>query len=198
MPLVGKSREWELKGKKMKTLAFIILFAPAVGSCQGFLPRWEMSASVDANSFSNSIGSRQNQYVSLAFRPGFYPVLGVGLSVEPELFLGATKGQAPAVNLSGNISYSLGMGYWGFVPFVLAGYGLGDGIPFYQPLVRTPGTTPSAINLYNVGGGLKIMALGGRGLIRLEYRYQEFNATAPSTPVRVFARRLLVGFAVLL
>ena len=180
----------------MKTLVFIILFVPALGFCQGFLPRWEMSASVDANSFSNPSGS--GQYASLAFRPGFYPVLGVGLSVEPELFLGATKGQAPAINLSGNISYSLGMGYWPIVPFVLAGYGLGDGIPFDQPLGRIPGATPSTINVYNVGGGLKIMTLGGRGLLRIEYRYQEFSANTSYAPVRTFARRVLVGLAVLL
>ncbi len=180
----------------MKTLVFIILFAPAVGFCQGFLPRWEMSTSVDANSFSNPNGS--NWYASLALRPGFYPMLGEGLSVEPELFLGETKGQTLAMNLSGNISYSLGMGYWPLVPFVLAGYGLGDGVPFNQPLSRTPGATPSTINVYNVGGGLKIMALGGRGLLRIEYRYQEFSSNASYAPVRTFARRLLVGFAVLL
>ncbi len=189
-----------LKGERMKTLVIFVLLAPTVGICQGFLPRWEMSTSVDVNSFSNSVSSSSGSsyYASLALRPGFYPMLGEGLSVEPELFLGKTKGQTTAVNLSGNISYSLGMGYWPFVPFVLAGYGLGDGIPFDQTLARTPGAASSTISVFNAGGGLKIMALGGRGLLRIEYRYQHFSSNSADVPVRTFARRLLVGFAVLL
>jgi hypothetical protein len=184
----------------MKTLIVaVVLIMPAIGRSQGFLPRWEMSASVDMNSVSNSFNSNDNhKYVSLAFRPGFYPILGQGFSIEPELFVSATEGQSPAINLSGNLCYSLGMGYWVAVPFVLVGYGLGDGIPFYQPLTRVPGTTASGISLYNLGAGVKVMTLGGRGLLRVEYRYQQYSASAPFTPVRLFARHILLGFSILL
>jgi len=178
----------------MKTFLVVLLF-PALAFCQGFLPRWEMSASGDVNSFSNRSGN--TQYVSLAFRPGFYPLLGEGLSIEPELAYGRTNG-TDAVNISGNLSYSLGIGYWPIVPFVLVGYGVGDGIPFYQPMVRTDVTNTTDISLINAGGGLKVMALGGRGLLRLEFRYQMFNEKYPAYTDHIFGRRILLGFSVLL
>ncbi len=152
-----------------------------------------MSLSTDANSFCDSRGSH-NQ-VSAAFRPGLFIV--DDLSVEPELFWGTTKGQAPALNLSGNVSYSYGMGHNMFVPFVLVGYGAGNGFPFYEPLQKNANYL-SAITFLNAGGGLKVMTLGGRALIRLEYRYQAFTADLYGFKENVFARRLLIGFSVLL
>ncbi len=177
----------------MKTLLLILALVPSTAFCQGFLPRWEMSLSTDANSFSDSRGGH-NQ-VSLAFRPGFFIIQG--LSVEPELFLGIAKGQAPALNLSGNLCYSYGMGYNVFVPFVLIGYGAGNGFPFYEPLQRDA-TYYSAIKFLNAGCGLKVMTLGGRALLRVEYRYQAFTADIKDMNENVFARRLLIGFSVLL
>ena len=177
----------------MKTLVLLIALIPATAFCQRFMPRWEMSLSTDANSFSDSRGSH-NQ-VSLAFRPGLFIV--DGLSVEPELFWGTTKGRAPALNLSGNISYSYGMGQNIFVPFVLVGYGAGNGFPFYEPLQKNANYL-SAITFLNAGGGLKVMMLGGRALIRLEYRYQAFTADLYGVKGNVFARRFMVGFSVLL
>ena len=79
----------------MKTLLLVILF-PAIGFCQGFLPRWEMTLSTDMNSYSNSTGG--HWYTALSFSPGLYIVNG--LSVEPELFYGDSKDQAYALNLS--------------------------------------------------------------------------------------------------
>jgi len=174
----------------MRTFLIIILF-PAIAFCQGFLPRWEMSLSGDMNSISSS-----NQYISLAFRPGFYPIPGEGLSIEPEVFYGRADG-IDAVNVSGNLSYSLEMGYWPAAPFALVGFGLGDGIPFYQPMTRvTNGSTD--VSLLNIGCGVKIMALGGRGLLRIEYRYQGFSEKFTGFTAHVYGRRLLLGFAILL
>jgi len=178
----------------MKTILVVILF-PVMGFCQGFLPRWEMSLSTDANSYTNTDGSGSNQYISIGFRPGFYIV--EGLSVEPELFWGATKGNPSSFNLSGNISYSYGMGHSAFVPFVLVGGGGGDGIPFNFPLQRTVGRI-STISLINAGGGLKVMALGGRALLRIEYRYQRFNVPYSGYSNKIDANHILLGFGVLL
>lgn len=177
----------------MKTLIFLIALMPATAFCQGFMPRWELSLSTDANSFSDSRGSHNE--VSFAFRPGLYIV--DGLSVEPEVFGGTTKGRAPALNVSGNLSYSYGMGLHTFVPFVLVGYGSGNGFPFNEPLQRNANYL-SAITFLNAGGGLKVMTLGGRALIRLEYRYQAFTADLYGIKENVYARRFLVGFSVLL
>ncbi len=177
----------------MKTLLFLAAFLPTTAFCQGFLPRWEMSLSTDANSFSDP-GGGHNQ-IALAFRPGLFVL--PGLSLEPEIAWAAFRGQSPAVNASGNISYSYGMGYNTFVPFVLVGYGAGNGFPFYQPLQKDA-TYLSAITFLNAGGGLKIMVLGGRSLVRIEYRYQAFKADIHGFKENVFARRILVGFSILL
>jgi len=89
------------------------------------------------------------------------------------------------------------MGYNVFVPFVLVGYGVGNGFPFYEPLPRQAANL-TAISFLNAGGGLKIMLLGGRSLLRLEYRYQAFNADLYGYKENLFARRVLIGFSVLL
>ncbi len=186
-----------------KVFGMILLFMPAAGFCQGFVPRWEMSLSADANSFTNRNGN--TQYVSLAFRPGFYPILGEGLSLEPELFYGRTNG-TNAMNLSGNLSYSLGIGYWPVVPFALVGYGIGNGVP-YDAYMPNNKPLPNAkhysdISLVNLGAGVKVTMLGGRALVRLEYRYQAFTAKytnlRPNYTDYIYGRRFLLGFSVLL
>ncbi|HUI29201.1 MAG TPA: outer membrane beta-barrel protein [Candidatus Acidoferrales bacterium] len=174
----------------MKTLLVILLF-PAMALCQGFLPRWELSLSGDVNSISSN-----NSYVSFDFRSGFYPILGEGLSIEPELSYGRTKG-INAADISGNLSYGVEMGYWPVVPFVLLGYGLGDGIPFYEPMTRATKNSTD-VSVLNVGLGAKVMAFGGRGLIRLEYRYQGFSENFSGFTGHVYGRRLLLGIAILL
>ncbi len=177
----------------MKTFLVIILF-PTLAFCQGFLPRWELSLSGDINSVTAS-----NQYISLEGSAGFYPLLGEGLSIEPEAAFGRTNGQN-AYNVSGNLSYGYGMGYWPVVPFVLVGYGLGDGIPFYQPMPQVNGlSSNTGVSVINIGGGAKVMALGGRALLRLEYRYQAFTESLYGGGSRnVYGRRVLLGVALLL
>ncbi|HEY9164705.1 MAG TPA: hypothetical protein VIS48_00940 [Candidatus Kryptonia bacterium] len=177
----------------MKTLLFLILLVPAVGFCQGFHPRWEMSLSTDANSFSSPGGN--NNYASLAVRPGLFLV--EGLSIEPEFLSAVAKGIPPALNVSGNLSYSYGIGYNVVVPFALVGYGVGDGLPFNQPLIRSAGYM-TGIRFLNLGAGLKIMTLGGRALFRVEYRYQDFDEVYLRSSPHVYARRILLGFSVLL
>jgi hypothetical protein len=191
----------------MKTFLVIILF-PALAFCQGFLPRWEMSVSGDINSVSAS-----NQYIFLQGRAGFYPLLGEGLSIEPEVtfgrtnetiaYNGASYGKTNPVNsynISGNISYGYGMGYWPAVPFVLVGYGFGDGIPFYQPMAQELNlSSNTGVSVLNIGGGVKAMAIGGRALFRLEYRYQAFSESLyRGGTAHVYGRRILLGVAVLL
>jgi hypothetical protein len=195
------------EGVTMKTF-LVIAFFPALAFCQGFLPRWELSLAADVNSVSS-----RNQYVFLQGRAGFYPLVGEGLSIEPELTFGRTNetvdyngasygktNPVNAYNISGNISYGYGMGYWPAVPFVLIGYGVGDGVPFYQPMSEeTNLKSKTAVSVLNMGAGVKIMTLGGRGLFRLEYRYQAFTESLYRGGNRhVFGRRILLGVSVLL
>ena len=177
----------------MKKLFLIILLVPTIGWGRGFIPRWEISMSTDANSFSTSTGS--SDYVTLAIRPGFY--IMEGLSIEPEAFWGVAKTSHPELNYSGNLSYGYGMGHNMVVPFVLAGYGAGNGVPFNQPISRSA-TFMTGIRFFNAGAGLKVMAIGGRALFRLEYRYQDFMMVYHKPYSHMFARRVLFGVAVLL
>jgi len=191
----------------MKTFLVIILF-PTLAFCQGFLPRWELSLSGDINSVS-----AKNQYIFFQGRAGFYPLLGEGLSIEPEVTFGRSnetisyngasyKNTNPknSYNISGNVSYGYEIGYWPAVPFVLVGYGLGDGVPFYQPMTQEVNlNNNTGVSVLNIGGGVKAMALGGRALFRLEYRYQAFNESLyGGGSLHVYGRRILLGVAVLL
>ncbi len=177
----------------MKLFLVIVLF-PALAFCQGFLPRWEMSMSLDANTVSAN-----NSYTSFELRPGFYPFLGEGISIEPELAYGRVNGKT-AFDGSADLSYSLDMGYWPVVPFVLVGYGLGDGTPFTEPLLRSNVSGSTDVSLINIGGGGKVMAIGGRALLRLEYRYQDFSFPKVGNVAahHVYGRRIMLGFGVLL
>ena len=83
------------------------------------------------------------------------------------------------------------------VPFAIAGYGAGNGIPFNQPLVRSSHSM-TGIRFLNAGAGLKVMAMGGRALFRLEYRYQDYLMVYKYPNSHMFARRVLFGVAVLL
>lgn len=189
----------------MKKILLILLF-PSMAFCQGFLPRWEMSLSTDLNSYSSD-GNGGAQYLSLAFRPGFYPMLDVGLSIEPELVYAQVSGIS-RTNISGNLSYSYELGYWPVVPFVLVGYGIGNSVPYNVANNKYPWpqtTSSTGVSFINAGCGVKVMTFGGRGLLRVEYRYQDFSGTFPKDAAhhasykdQVFGRRLLLGFSVLL
>lgn len=198
----------------MKHLTYAVLFLVVCGHSAGAQPgtgSWELSLSATFGMVSQtSEMTFQGQttkdeheaegYLSLAVRPGFY--LYEGLSLEPEFFWTASEGVPPAFSISGNISYTFVIPASPACPFLLAGYGVGNGIPLAQRLLGRS-SDEMDIAVLNLGGGIKIF-LSKAVALRGEYRYQRFSweDTSPfgSTSYRqtVNFHNFLLGFSVFL
>lgn len=143
---------------------------------------WELSLSGNFGSVSGSsetsgsFGTSKSEseaegYLSLALRPGFYII--DGLAVEPEILWSAFEGVPPSFSLTGNLSYNFRIPESHVTPFVLAGYGTGNAIPFFQRLLFRS-SDKLDIGVLNIGGGVKLF-LADRVALRTEYRYQRYS-----------------------
>jgi Outer membrane protein beta-barrel domain len=169
----------------MKTLAGCALVALAITvetAAQVTSGSWELSLSATMGSVSSSTeytyGGKTSTYegeaetyLSLAIRPGFFVV--DGLSIEPELLWTAIEGDRPAIAVLGGLSYTFTIPESPVAPFILVGYGIGNGIPIAQRLI---GRTSSDfdVSALNVGGGLKVF-VSPNVAFRAEYRYQRYS-----------------------
>lgn len=169
----------------MNTLAGCALLASAIvaeASAQLTQGSWEMSMSATMGSVSSSTeytyGGQSSTYegeaetyLSLAIRPGFFVV--DGLSIEPELLWTAVEGDQPAIAVFGGLSYTFAITESPIAPFILVGYGIGNGIPIAQRMI---GRTSSDfdVSALNAGGGLKVF-VSPNVAFRAEYRYQRYS-----------------------
>jgi hypothetical protein len=93
-----------------------------------------------------------------------------GLEIEPEILFLSRSGVTPLYALNGNISYNF-LGLERSVPFLLAGYGVANSLPYFDvPYTLTPFT----VGVLNLGGGLKLFVRENIA-VRLEYRYQRYQ-----------------------
>jgi opacity protein-like surface antigen len=168
----------------MKTMAGCALLALAIvveASAQLTQGSWEMSMSASMGSVSSATeytyGGKTStyegeaeSYISLAFRPGYYII--DGLSFEPELVWTATEGNEPAIAVLAGLSYTFTIPQSPVAPFILVGYGIGNGIPVAQRLI---GRTSNEFDVaaLNAGGGLKVF-VSPNIAFRAEYRYQRY------------------------
>ena len=154
-----------------------------------------------SNGTSNSTWQTTNA-ISLAIRPGVFLV--PRLEFESEFFWLTVKGGTPAISISGNLSYNFTMPKVPVVPFVLVGYGIGNGVPEYG---RLSGRSSSDMNIpvLNLGVGAKVF-LAKRVAFRAEYRYQRYTQddsfvsgsnSISQTTVQTF-HNLFFGFSVFL
>jgi hypothetical protein len=169
----------------MKTLsgcALLALAMTAMTAAQVTRGSWELSLSATMGSVASSTeytyGGKTSTYegdaetyLSLALRPGFFVV--DGLSIEPELLWTAIEGDQPAIAVLGGLSYTFAITESPIAPFILVGYGIGNGIPITQRLI---GRTSSEfdVSALNAGGGLKIF-VSPNVAFRAEYRYQRYT-----------------------
>ena len=112
-------------------------------------------------------------YLSLIVRPGFY--VFKGLAVEPEIFYTSyfsiiTGGDAVFL-LNGNLAYNFSIPDSRITPFVLIGYGTGNGIP---PFKLFDSFDESNFRLLNVGAGVKLF-VAKQAALRIEYRFQRYS-----------------------
>jgi hypothetical protein len=115
----------------------------------------------------------------MPFRFGFF--LWKGLEFEPELLLTAEnykyvspdftkKVHSTGWLLSGNMLYNFKLKSPRLIPFILAGYGFGNGDLEGTDVDEYYGTNPKT-TLLNLGAGLKYL-FGNIGALRLEYRFR--------------------------
>lgn len=174
---------------------------------------WELSVGANLGSYStsteNTSGGRTSTsesegrgFLSLDFRVGVYPV--EGLSVEPEIYILAVEKGLPTFNLGGNLGYTFTIPNSPVRPFVIAGYGIGNGIPQMQRLFGRMSENLD-IPVLRVGGGLKVF-LSKQVALKAEYRYERYSYESTSTSFNItntYAsvwnyHNLLFGFSVFL
>lgn len=143
---------------------------------------WELSAAANLGSISGSTEStsggsthtRESEargYLGLCVRAGIYAV--EGFSIEPEIYILAVEKTLPTFNLGGNLSYTFTIPNSRVKPFAIAGYGIGNGIPYMQRLTGHQ-SDKLDIPVLRVGGGLKVF-LGKQVALKVEYRYERYS-----------------------
>lgn len=169
--------------KKHGLFSMVALFgiAPALFS-QTDSGSWEMSLSGYLSSESATYelstpagkfaDKSEQKYLKLSLRAGYYLV--AGLALEPEISWFAADGVAPAFSLSGNLAYNFRIPQSPVAPFVLAGFGKANSIPFVQGLIlRT--SDKFDVDVFNLGAGAKFF-LAKSVAFRAEYRFQRYHA----------------------
>jgi opacity protein-like surface antigen len=131
----------------------------------------EYSSSFGTSTFNSTFKMASQKYVSLVVRPGFYVV--DGLELEPEVYLTAVDGSPPAIALSGNLAYNISIPESRVTPFLLVGYGVGNGIPVLGRLL-TRSSADLDITVLNAGAGVKVFIVD-HVAFRVEYRHQRFS-----------------------
>ena len=155
----------------MKALCGFIIFAVTATSVFA-QPREgknkELSISGSYQNYSSGGGSGSSGAFLISPRFGFFVV--EGLELEPEALFMVASGSDPVYMLNGNISYNFTHS-WTTVPFVLAGYGIANTIPFFNvPLSKMDFT----VGVLNLGAGTKIF-FSENVAVRVEYRYQNLK-----------------------
>ncbi len=134
----------------------------------------ELSLSGGYQNYSSGSSSGSSGAFLISPRFGFYVVQG--FEIEPEILLMLSSGSDPVYVLNGNISYNF-LTAGKTVPFILAGYGLANTVPFFGvPLLRTD----FAVGVLNLGGGVKAFVREDIA-VRVEYRYQTFSGEGETT-----------------
>ena len=120
-------------------------------------------------SFSSTMESQG--FIAVMLRPGVYATSA--LVIEPEIFFTSAERQLPAYSISGNLAYNFPIADSHITPFVLAGYGIGNGVPAFERLIFRS-SDKLDIPVLNAGAGVHVF-ITDRVAFRAEYRYQRYT-----------------------
>jgi opacity protein-like surface antigen len=158
----------------------------------------ELSLSGGYQHTSREGSSSGSGAILVAARLGFF--VDRGFEIEPEVMLMAGTGFDAVYMLNGIVSYNFTVGPNG-VPFLLAGYGISNTIPYFNV---PSGRTDFMIGVLNAGAGMKIF-LKEDVAVRLEYRFQNFSGSDDPVPGGFYTQEvdytlhtIHFGFSVLL
>lgn len=113
-----------------------------------------------------------NKYFVLFIRADYF--LCHTLSIEPEISWTTQDKMPPSYFLSANAAYHFTQINKRVVPFVLAGMGVGNGLPVMNLLPAGYPSNKFDVTLFTVGAGVKY-PLSEKIALRLEYRYQRYK-----------------------
>jgi opacity protein-like surface antigen len=143
---------------------------------------WELSVAGNGGSLSTSTETSGGpyfnysdeesfSYLALDFRAGIF--VAEGFSIEPECYFLALEEEPPVFNLGANLAYTFTIPESRVKPFVIAGYGIGNGVPVMQRLISRE-SDKLDIPVVRVGGGLKIF-FTDQVAFKVEYRYEHYS-----------------------
>ena len=139
------------------------------------------------------------QFLTTTLRFGVF--VTPGLAIAPELNWTAIEELEPAYSLAANLEYNFvpksPSEKWRAMPFLLAGYGLGNSVPAYFMYFNRQ-SDKFDVPVLNLGAGLKLFA-SERAAFRVEYRYQRFtydrDFTSGSADYTTQFHRFMFGIA---
>ena len=114
-------------------------------------------------------------FMTLSLRFGWYVYHGI--EIEPEIHLSSVEGVKSALSFHGNIVYNINAEKSPdkpqVIPFILAGYGIGNAVPFFHTFISST-TTDWDVGVFNLGVGTKVL-ITKHIAARTEYRYQRYT-----------------------
>ena len=140
-------------------------------SLAGNLGSYSISTEITSGGHTTSNDGESHGYLGLDLRTGWY--LADGLSIEPEIYYLAVEKEPPTFNLGANLNYTFTIPQSPVKPFIIAGYGVGNGIPLMQRLL---GRTSDNLDIpvLRIGCGLKVF-FSKQVAFKIEYRYERYS-----------------------
>ena len=136
---------------------------------------------VEEYTYRSPFGSSSHTYEStstfmtLALRFGWY--VYHGLVIEPEVHWSSWESFKPALSLHGNVAYNFNASRKAdkprVIPFILAGYGIGNAVPFFNTFISSA-SDDWDVGVLNLGAGTKVFVAENVAL-RTEYRFQRYS-----------------------
>lgn len=162
--------------KKAVIFLTLVMFAAAtVAMAQPFeKKKWEFSTALSFTSISQSGGYNQT-VLNIPVTVGYF--VWRGLEIQPEIMLTKFKGSDAAFLVNLNAAYNFPM-HKQFVPYVLAGLGLGNGFSYVGIVNGDSDVHSFALNL---GGGVKYL-VGTAAALHAEVRYTHYHFTETGFP----------------
>jgi len=167
-------------------------------SFSGDMGEQSSSTEVTGNNYHEEYDGTSENYLIFAIRAGYF--VTNGLEIEPEFMETAVKNETPCFSLGGNAEYNFQMNSRSVIPFILAGYGVSNAIPFSNVMFYNQ-SGDLKIGHWNLGAGIKILVSKSVGL-RIEYRHQQYNYDEDQYGVsissKLYYNKILFGMSLFL
>jgi len=177
--------------KALLVLTVTLFFFTLTLSAQPAGKKWEAGFSFSFSSYKWSGATESDTLLNIPIRAGYY--IWRGLEIEPELMLTKFEGSDAGYILSANLAYNFKTS-GSLMPFVLAGFGFGNGMPLANIV---EGDSDINATVINAGAGVKYL-IGNSAALRFEYRYThdrlKFDVEGTE---KVNIHQLLAGVSVL-